>query len=188
VYDVVKDFATPVASLVAAAMAAWFAWRLGRGQMRIAEEQAQVAKVQARLAEDRLRFDQFDKRYKIFDAVRQLIQVALYEAFKKEFVLDSVTPLYLQLHEAPLFFSKETCDFIDSVRKDCQRLIGIARSGMPPPPPIIVENLGKLSPEERAAHVPEGYLLMERLTATLDELPNRFIPELGLGRPMSNEG
>jgi hypothetical protein len=147
----------PTATIVASVVAVIVTWRLGQSQLRIAEEQKAIAKqqadtarLQAEIAQDRLRFDQFDKRYEIFDSFRQLILIALNESAKKDFSIDVVMPLYRRLHEAPLFFSKETCDFVGTVRKDCQRLFTINASGVPLPPPMITDALSKLSPEDRA--------------------------------------
>jgi hypothetical protein len=55
-YHVLKDFAGPVATIIAATVAVFFTWRLGRGQLQIARRQADTAL-------DQLRYNLFEKRY-----------------------------------------------------------------------------------------------------------------------------
>jgi hypothetical protein len=73
-YDVLHDFAGPVATVIAAGAAVFVTWRLGRRQVAIAAQQATTAELQAATARqqadtalDRLRYDLFEKRYKIYD-------------------------------------------------------------------------------------------------------------------------
>jgi hypothetical protein len=172
ILELLRDFATPFATGLGAAGAVAVTWSLGRGQLRIARQQAASADLQAQIAQDRLRFDQFDKRYEVFDTVRKLIQTTVNNSMKPDFSADQVIPLYARLNEAPLFFSKATCQLIDAIRIDCQRLIVLNSPGaLPPPPP----------PMPPARYVkPEKYALAEKLVATLNSLPENFVPELGL--------
>jgi hypothetical protein len=135
---------------------------------RIGEQQAAAANAQAEIARDRLRFDQFDKRYEVFEAVRRLIRTVVNDSAKLEFRAMDLAPLYARLNEAPLFFSQETCDLIESIRTDCEKFVAMNSIGAPPPPPI---------------ETPEKWVLATKLVAALNNLPQRFVPELGLTQP-----
>lgn len=72
-YHVLHDFAAPVATIIAASVAVFVTWQLGRGQLRIAEQQANIARQQAKLAAVRLRHDLYDRRFAVFEYARDLI-------------------------------------------------------------------------------------------------------------------
>src|ERR1700690_61207 len=72
-YDFFKDFSGPTATVIAAIVAVRITSRLGKDQLRIAEEQKNIASEQTRLADVRLQHDLFEKRIAVFDAVRDLI-------------------------------------------------------------------------------------------------------------------
>ena len=58
-YQILKDFAGPVATIVAAAAAVFVTWRLGLRQANIAESQAELAR-------EKLRHDLYNRRFEIF--------------------------------------------------------------------------------------------------------------------------
>lgn len=59
--------------MIAVGAAVYVTWRLGRGQLQVAQQQAAIAERQARLATVRLQHDLFDRRFAIYDAARNLI-------------------------------------------------------------------------------------------------------------------
>ena len=61
-YEMLKDFAGPIATVIAAFTAAGIAWRFGRVQADIAAQQASTAALQAELANVRLQHDLYDRR------------------------------------------------------------------------------------------------------------------------------
>src|SRR5262245_25224390 len=69
-YDLLKDFAMPVAAIFAAVVAAGIAAIFGLVQMRIANSQRDLAR-------DRLKFDLHQKRYEIYDAAKSLLEHTL---------------------------------------------------------------------------------------------------------------
>jgi hypothetical protein len=66
IYDFFKDFAGPLATVVASAAALCVTWRFS-------STQAKNAEVQKNIAFDNLNFLVFDKRYEIYNATRALI-------------------------------------------------------------------------------------------------------------------
>ena len=75
-YDVFKDFAGPVATIIAAGVAVFVTDRLGNDQQRIAQQQAETAK-------RRLNLDLYDKRFNIYATI-----LDLYEADMKKGLAD----------------------------------------------------------------------------------------------------
>jgi len=65
-YQIFKDFAGPIATIIAAfaavSVTAYFAWH-----------QKKVAKEQADIAREELRHDLYERRYRVFDAARKLL-------------------------------------------------------------------------------------------------------------------
>jgi hypothetical protein len=66
IYSVAKDFAGPVATLVASVVAVFVTRRLGLRQVEIAQQQAKIAQQQADLAGEKLRHDLYNRRFEIF--------------------------------------------------------------------------------------------------------------------------
>ncbi len=67
VYQITKDFASPVATIIAAAAATYITQRLGRMQLTIAQSQRDIAF-------DRLKYDLFEQRYTIYTTAKKLIE------------------------------------------------------------------------------------------------------------------
>ena len=63
-YEILKDFAGPVVTLIAASVAGTITFVLARIQARIAKSQRDIAL-------DKLKFDLFQKRYEIYEASKQ---------------------------------------------------------------------------------------------------------------------
>jgi hypothetical protein len=57
IYEIFHDFAGPVATIIGATAAVFVTWRLGSGQLRIAEEQRRIAQEQKEFADLRLNSD-----------------------------------------------------------------------------------------------------------------------------------
>src|SRR5581483_1201259 len=62
-----KDFAGPVATIVAATAATFVTWKISNAQRDIAQSQRDIAF-------DRLKFDLFQRRYELSDTVRHLYE------------------------------------------------------------------------------------------------------------------
>lgn len=71
--SMIKDLAGPVATVVAAAAAAWVAYRLGSSQVTIANLQAGIALRTWRTANEKIVLDLFEKRIAIYEQIREAI-------------------------------------------------------------------------------------------------------------------
>jgi hypothetical protein len=76
-YEFFKDFAGPLATIIASGTAAWVTWHFGSWQ-------AQIARQQADLAEERVKLDKFDRRFAVFDATRELIRIVMQQSHANE--------------------------------------------------------------------------------------------------------
>jgi hypothetical protein len=71
VYEYLKDFAGPVATIVAAFAAVGVTWHFAREQARVARE--------------KLRLDLYSRRYRVFEAARKLLaEVAVHGTASEE--------------------------------------------------------------------------------------------------------
>jgi len=150
IYAVLKDFAGPIATVIASVTAAIFVRR-----------QWQTAQNQAATALDQLRYNLFEKRYAIYDDAKQLLKLLLNESHKPDFRALDVVPHYVVMDEALFFFSPETCAWLDSVQHDCQRFLEAHAS----------RNTSEYNPAEHSASE-------RKLLADLREMPARFRKEL----------
>jgi len=151
-YHVLKDFAGPVATIIAATVAVFVTWRLGRGQRKIAEQQAATAL-------DQLRYNLFEKRYEIYKDMQDLIRLLVNEADKADFRPFDVAPHYVVMDEAIFFFSESICAWIRELKDDCKNFLA-ARAAR------------DRNPEDYADK-------MRRLVDHLTGMPKRFEQELG---------
>jgi type II secretory pathway pseudopilin PulG len=158
-YEILKDFAGPVATIIASITAAFLTWRFASWQARIAQQQADTAKQQANTAFDQLRYNLFEKRFAIYNTARELVALVVNESNVQG---SDVLPLQAKLNEAEFFFSRDICDWLRKLREDCNNLL-IMR-GTP--------HLPNAPPSEISA-------LNTRLVDTLIEMPHRFERELG---------
>lgn len=110
-YQLLKDFAGPVATVIAAATAAVFIRR-----------QAKTADRQARTALDQLRYNLFERRYAIYLDVQAMITLLINEASRENFDARRLAPHYLVLDEAHFFFSDHVCGWLAELRKECEDL------------------------------------------------------------------
>jgi hypothetical protein len=72
-YEIIKDFAGPFATVIAATAATLVTYKLGSNQVGIAREQARFAKANSRSAQQKLILDLFDKRWSIVTELREAI-------------------------------------------------------------------------------------------------------------------
>ena len=157
-YQIVKDFAGPVATIIASITAAFITWRFASWQARIAQQQADTAKQQANTAFDQLRYNLFEKRFAIYNTARELVALVVNESNVQG---SDVMPLHAKLNEADFFFSKDICDWLRKLRQDCNNFLEL----------------------RSRAHLPgvasEIATRSTRLVDILVEMPHRFENELG---------
>jgi hypothetical protein len=105
VYNVLKDFAGPVATVIAAGAATWITWRLGSRQISIAAGQAQTASAQKWIAYVKLKHDLFRLRYEVYQAAKDAIELVLKTGpDQREIVDPDLTALRIKIDEARFFF------------------------------------------------------------------------------------
>jgi hypothetical protein len=150
VYWFFKDFAGPIATVIAAGVAAYFV----RQQWRTAEKQADTAL-------DQLRYSLFEKRYAIYNDVKQLLRLLLNESHNEQFRPFDVVPHYVVMDEAIFFFSSETCAWLQSVQQDCQK--------------FLEANASLRTPEYNSAEYTQ---IQRKLLDDFQALPERFRSEL----------
>lgn len=114
-----KDFAGPIAIIIASGAATWITYRLGSRQAAIAEAQKDIAY-------DKLKHDLFDKRYEIYQAAKRLIE-AMFAAPPGDDVGRHSDPeikrLRLKLDEARFFFPPDTRAYCETIEKHVYDLL-----------------------------------------------------------------
>ena len=125
----VKDFAGPVATLLAAGVATLIAFLFGRIQAR-------VAKTQAAIALDKLKFDLFEKRYAVYMAAKQLIEYVIMQHDIDNVDSAKVRALYIKIDEARFFFDADVRSFLKQITDASESLLAAMgarqRLGNPP--------------------------------------------------------
>ncbi len=101
------------ATLTTGILAVGAAVRIGLRQSQITEQQNDILKMQAKLAETSLKHDLFERRYKVYDAVRAfLLSILQHAQFPS---LEEEQRFLRAKHEAQFLFRKELQDFLQRV-------------------------------------------------------------------------
>jgi hypothetical protein len=111
IYSVLKDFAGPIATIIAASTAAYFVRR-----------QWQTAQQQANTAKDQLRYSLFEKRYAIYAAASKAITIS-FERRDEDQMPAELNALFLHFEEARFFFPDQIHLFLDQLRKDIKTFL-----------------------------------------------------------------
>lgn len=113
-YDLIKDFASPVVTLITAFIAAGIT-------IAFAFTQANIARSQRDIALDKLKFDLFEKRYAIYAATKQLLEhvVLIHDLDKSE--PTKIRSLYIALDESRFYFPPEICRLLSDIQSVCER-------------------------------------------------------------------
>ncbi|MGO9758546.1 MAG: hypothetical protein ACLPNY_18245 [Roseiarcus sp.] len=111
--DLVKAFAAPFATIVAAGVAAYFV----RQQWKTAEKQAETAI-------DQLRWNLFAKRYAIYESAREAINLA-FEKSDEDHMPNDLDALFLRFEEARFFFHDDIYLFLKELRNDIKRFLSL---------------------------------------------------------------
>jgi hypothetical protein len=104
-YDILKDFASPVLSFITAILAAIVAIRFGNLQAQIGEAQRDIAL-------DKLKFDLFTKRYDIYEATKRLIEHLVMVSDMKTQDPTLIRELYVKIDEARFLYGPDICAFL----------------------------------------------------------------------------
>lgn len=111
-YQIFKDFAGPIATIIAALAAAgvttYFAWH----QKNIAKEQADIAR-------EKLRHDLYERRYRVFDATRKLLcEVAVHRSPSD----DDLRAFIIGTGDAVFLFNDDLSGQLLEIRNRAQKL------------------------------------------------------------------
>lgn len=115
-YMILKDFAGPVATVIAAGAAVFVTRSMNLKQI-------EIARVQKDISLDKLRYDLFQKRYEVYAAARSLIEyVRAQHEFEK---IDSgrVRELRVILDESRFFFGPSIRSHLAEVDATCEALL-----------------------------------------------------------------
>jgi hypothetical protein len=115
-YDVIKDFSGPLATAIAASVAALVALRLG-------SIQTALSKTQAAIAHDKLKFDLFALRYDIYTKAIALIEYSQTIHEYEKIDHPRFRAFYVKLDEARFFFDTTTILFLDEIHQTCEKRI-----------------------------------------------------------------
>ncbi len=115
-YEILKDFAGPFSTVVAAMVAFYLTWTFS-------SRQAQTAQQQADTALDQLRYNLFEKRYAIYNTAKEMVKYISMEVGKDNFDASKVVEFSLTLDEACFFFSGDILEFLRKMQIDCQMLL-----------------------------------------------------------------
>lgn len=161
-YQILKDFAGPVATIIASITVAGITWRFASWQARIAQQQADTAKQQANTAFDQLRYNLFEKRFALYNTARELIATVVNNSDVQG---SELIPLQAKLNESAFFFSTGICDWLHTIRTDCSNLL-VLRATL-------------RQPGAEARYAEEFARRSTDLVETLRNMPLRFENELG---------
>jgi hypothetical protein len=158
-YAILKDFAGPIATIIASVTAASITWYFASRQAQIAAQQAHTAKQQADTALDQLRYNLFEKRYAIYKDIQELIRLLINKSHSSDFNAFDVIPHYVVMSEARFFFPSKIYAWIEELEKDCQSFLA-SRPSRSTNPSAFAEKT-------------------QRLVNKMSDMPERFQEELG---------
>jgi hypothetical protein len=146
-YVALKDFAGPIATVFAAIVVVGVTWRFS-------SQQAETARGQ-------LRLDLFDKRYQGYKIIEQRLADVLNAPVRG----NAVAQLISVFDEAAFLFSPATCEWLRTIKDDCQAFAEVTD--------------GCGDPRMAAA-------LQSKLVDYLRAMPGRFHDDLSLGQLTSD--
>src|SRR6266851_4884658 len=112
-YECFKDFAGPIATIIAAGAATFVTYRLGSNQVSIAREQARFAEANSRSAQQKLILDLFDKRWSIVTELRETIAEVLTSGAVS---FDTGQKFYLAADRAAFLFGPEVTTYLAKIQ------------------------------------------------------------------------
>lgn len=120
--ELVKAFAGPTATIIAAGAATWITYTLGKNQLSIARSQAAtaeaqktIAKSQCDIAYDKLKYDLFDKRYEIYLAAKFIIERITRTGRERPIADLELQEKRIKLDEARFFFPTKEVRLFESI-------------------------------------------------------------------------
>jgi hypothetical protein len=166
-YETLKDFAGPIATIIAAFTAAGITWRFGRVQADIAAQQANTGAFQAHLASVRLQHDLYNRRYAVYASVKAFLVQVTQNARAES---DWIAKYGIEVGDAVFLLNQELVDYLEEIRKKGIRLRFI----------LSVVNLPEYV-EARTKLIDEEAEIMNWFPSQFEILRDKFKPFLSLG-------
>jgi hypothetical protein len=117
--ELAKTFAGPVATIIAATVAAVITFVFNSRQLKIAKDQAATADAQRKIAAARLNFDLYEKRYAVFEKARRLLRGVVQQ---DHIDAKEVIAFNIETADAPFLFEQDIVDYLDVLRAKILRL------------------------------------------------------------------
>lgn len=121
-WEFAKDFAGPIATIIAAAAALAVTASFNRRQTAIASAQKDIAAAQRDIAADRLKADLFEKRYEIFLAAKALLTCTITYGHEK-LAAEKIRELKVKIDEARFFFPSDIQVLAQKIEAMCEDLM-----------------------------------------------------------------
>lgn len=115
-YEIVKDFAGPVATIFAASAAVFVTTHFNRKQVEISETQKNISL-------DKLKWDSHEERYKIYTQAKELISYVSQQHDFEKIDNQKVRDLRVIIDEARFFFGASVRSFLGEIDKTCESLL-----------------------------------------------------------------
>lgn len=115
-YQVLKDFAGPVAVIIAATVAAFITFSMGTAQKLIAQSQRDIAL-------DQLKFNLLQRRYDIYQATKDLLEYIPFITDIQHSDSTKIRNLSVKIDEARFYFPPRICNFLHDVRARCETFL-----------------------------------------------------------------
>lgn len=112
-YSFFKDFAAPIATVIASGAAAFVAYRLGQNQMMVAKAQANIAERNWQTENEKVVLDLMEQRLAIYENIRKVIA----EVMRTGKSDDHVFRRYLEATDkVPYLFGPEVETYLETMR------------------------------------------------------------------------
>jgi 2C-methyl-D-erythritol 2,4-cyclodiphosphate synthase len=85
-YQTIKDFAGPLATVIASVAAAFVAYRLGQNQMMVARAQANIAERNWQTENEKVVLELMERRLAIYKSIREVIAEVMQTGKKTTFI------------------------------------------------------------------------------------------------------
>jgi hypothetical protein len=112
-YQVLMDFAGPVAGMIGAIVATAIAFAIGLGQKRVAQSQRDIAL-------DQLKFNLLQRRYEIYQATKELLEYVPFISDIEKSDANRLRTLSVRIDEARFYFPPDICNFLHDTRARCE--------------------------------------------------------------------
>src|ERR1700737_3197576 len=116
-YDTAKDFAGPIATVIAAGTASFITFRFARIQAHIAARQKDIAQSQRDIAYDKLKSDLFARRYESYSTAGGLIDFILSSSHDRPTGGPDMMVKLRKIDEARFFFPYAQAEVFGTIGK-----------------------------------------------------------------------